>query len=71
VATAALAAVCAASSHWLLADWQTQPFVSKLVVVLATVLAGALAFGGCGAALHIDEIKQLRAVVERRLRRST
>jgi len=71
VATAALAAVCAASSHWLLADWQTQPFVSKLTVLLATVVAGALAFGVCGAALHIDEIKLLRAAVERRLHRST
>jgi putative peptidoglycan lipid II flippase len=70
VPTAALAAVCAASSHWLLADWQTQSFVSKLGELLATVVVGALVFAGCGAALHIEEIKELRAAVQRRLRRS-
>jgi putative peptidoglycan lipid II flippase len=70
LATAALAAVCAASSHWLLADWQTQSFISKLAELLATVIVGALVFAGCGAALHIEEIKELRAAVQRRLRRS-
>jgi putative peptidoglycan lipid II flippase len=70
-ATAALAAVCAASAHWLLADWQTQAFLSKVSVLLATVIVGALVFAGCGAALHIEEIKELHAAVRRRLRRST
>jgi putative peptidoglycan lipid II flippase len=67
---AALAAVCAASSHWLLADWQTQTFLSKLITLLGTVILGALVFGGCGALLHIEEIKELQAAVMRRLRRS-
>ncbi len=71
IASAALVAVCAASSHWLLADWQTQAFLSKLAAVLGTVVVGALVFAACGAALHIDELKELQAALMRRLRRAT
>src|SRR5580704_8255588 len=70
-ASAALVAVCAASSHWLLAHWETQPFLGKLGALLGTVVAGALVFAGCGTALHIEELKQLQAAVQRRLRRVT
>ncbi len=41
VASAALIALCAASSHWLLADWQTQALLPKIAALLATVIAGA------------------------------
>jgi putative peptidoglycan lipid II flippase len=70
-ATALLVAVCAASSHWLLADWETQAFLSKLAALLGTVIVGALVFAGCGTALHIDELKELQAAIKRRLRRVT
>jgi putative peptidoglycan lipid II flippase len=70
IAGAGLFAVCAASSHWLLADWATQGFWSKLIALLGTVVAGALVFGACGAALHIEEIDTLRAAVRRRLGRA-
>jgi putative peptidoglycan lipid II flippase len=70
VAAAALAAVCAASSHWLLADWVTQTLLSKLGAVLGTVIVGALVFAGCGAVLHIDELKELQGAIKRRLRRT-
>ena len=69
IAGAALFAVCAASSHWLLADWATQAFWSKLSALLGTVVAGALVFGACGAALHIEEIDTLRETLRRRLSR--
>jgi peptidoglycan biosynthesis protein MviN/MurJ (putative lipid II flippase) len=69
IAGAALFAVCAASSHWLLADWATQAFWSKLSALLGTVVAGALVFGACGAALHIEEIDSLREALRRRLSR--
>jgi putative peptidoglycan lipid II flippase len=69
IAAAALFAVCAASSHWLLADWATQGFWSKLSALLGTVVAGALVFGACGAALHIEEIDTLRETMRRRLSR--
>jgi putative peptidoglycan lipid II flippase len=70
VAAGALAAVCAASSHWLLAGWQTQAFLSKTGALLGTVIVGALVFAGAGAALHIEELKQLQGAVNRRLRRA-
>src|ERR1700724_2402386 len=56
-ATAALVAVCAASSHWLLADWETHTFLRKLGALLGTVIAGALVFGACGTAFHIEKRK--------------
>jgi putative peptidoglycan lipid II flippase len=69
-AAAALVAVCAASSHWLLADWATQPFLSNLGALLGTVVVGALVFAGCGVALHIEELKELQAALKRRLQRA-
>jgi putative peptidoglycan lipid II flippase len=69
-AAAALVAVCAASSHWLLADWATQPFLINLGALLGTVVVGALVFAGCGVALHIEELKELQAALKRRLQRA-
>jgi putative peptidoglycan lipid II flippase len=67
LACVALAAVCAAGSHWLLADWQHQPLLPKLFALLATIAAAALAFGACGVLMHIEELKELRDAVKRRL----
>jgi putative peptidoglycan lipid II flippase len=69
VASGALVAVCAASSHWLLADWQQLSLWVKLSALLATVIVGALTFAGCGVLLHIEELKELRDAVRRRLKR--
>jgi putative peptidoglycan lipid II flippase len=66
VASAALVAVCAASSHWLLADWRVQSLWIKLPALLATVAAGAAAFAACGVLLHIEELKELLDAVRRR-----
>jgi putative peptidoglycan lipid II flippase len=69
-ATAALVAVCAASSHWLLADWATQRFVAKLAALAGTVIAAMAVFAACGAALHIEEFDALLGGIRRRLRRA-
>jgi peptidoglycan biosynthesis protein MviN/MurJ (putative lipid II flippase) len=69
LAGAALAAVCAASSHWLLAAWATQAFWSKACALLGTVVAGVLVFGACAAKLRIEELDELIAGLKRRLRR--
>jgi putative peptidoglycan lipid II flippase len=69
VACGALVAVCAASSHWLLADWQEQALWVKLSALLATVIVGASVFAGCGVLLHIEELKDLGDALKRRLRR--
>ena len=69
VAALPLVAVCAASSHWLLAEWATQPFLPKLGALLATVLIGTSVFvGGC-ALLRVAEVEELAAALRRRLRR--
>ena len=39
--------------------------------ILATVVAGTLVFAGCGALLHIEEIKEVQNGLMRRLRRAT
>jgi hypothetical protein len=65
-----MAAVCAASSRWLMADWAMQAFPIKLGALLGTIIVAAVVFAGCGAALHIEEIKELQAAVKRRLRRT-
>jgi putative peptidoglycan lipid II flippase len=69
IAGAALAAVCAAASHWILADWATQPFWSKTFALLATVFLGILVFVACGVSLRIEELDELMAGLKRRLQR--
>jgi len=69
IAGAALAAVCAASTHWLLSDWATQTFPRKTAALFATITAGGLVFLGVGAALRIEELHELIGALKRRLRR--
>ena len=70
VAGAGLCAVCAASSHWLLADWATQALWSKATLLFGTVIAGMLVFGACGALLKIEELTDVAAGLRRRLARA-
>ncbi len=70
-AAAVMAAICAAAAHWLLGSWQTQPFLSKSAALLGIVVVGAAAFALCGAALHVEELKELQRALLRRLRRAT
>jgi putative peptidoglycan lipid II flippase len=69
-ACAALVAVCAASSHWLLNDWATQAFIPKAASLLGTVIAGGLAFVAAGLVLRVDEMLLLRDALARRLKRA-
>jgi putative peptidoglycan lipid II flippase len=70
VAALPLVAVCAASSHWLLAGWATQAFLPKLGALLATVLIGSAVFiAGC-VLLRVAEIEELVHALRRRLRRA-
>ncbi len=70
LAGAALAAVCAAANHWLLADWATQSFLVKAGALGVTIVAAGLAFAICGAALRIQELNELLTTIKRRLPRS-
>ncbi len=69
LAGGALAAVCWASTHWLLATWATAPFLYKSGVLFGTMIIGGLAFAACGMALRIEELHELSMMVRRRLRR--
>jgi putative peptidoglycan lipid II flippase len=70
VAALPLIAVCAAASHWLLADWATQAFLPKLGALLATVLIGLMVFAGGCALLRVAEIEELVGALRRRLQRA-
>ena len=70
VASLALAAVCWASQHWLLGHWAQQTFVTRLVLLLATIVVSGSAFLACGALLRIEELQELINAVRRRLHRS-
>jgi putative peptidoglycan lipid II flippase len=65
-----LIAVCAASTHWLLADWAHQALLPKIAALLVTVIAGAGLFAAGGILLHIEELKELRDAFVRRLKRA-
>src|SRR6202795_4844765 len=69
IAGGALAAVCAASTHWLLSDWATQTFLRNTTALFATITAGGLVFLGVGAALRIEELNELTGAVKGRRRR--
>jgi putative peptidoglycan lipid II flippase len=69
VASVVLGAVCWAGSHWLLADWAAQHFWPKLMYLIATICAGALAFFSCASALGVGELVVITSAVKRRLRR--
>ncbi len=69
-AGAALAAVCAASTHWLLADWATHAFWSKCAALFGTIVAGGGVFLGCAALLKVAELAPLIEGVRRRLGRT-
>jgi putative peptidoglycan lipid II flippase len=71
LAGAALAAVCAASMRWILADWQTQPALGKSLGLFATVAVGGGVFLGCAVWLKVEELAPLLAALRRRLGRRT
>jgi putative peptidoglycan lipid II flippase len=69
VAGAALAGVCWLGDHFLLADWQTQAFVPKLIALGATIGVGAIVYLLVASLLSIPELRDIIAAFQRRLRR--
>jgi putative peptidoglycan lipid II flippase len=64
-----LAAVCLASTHYVLVDWATQGFMVKFVAVFATIGLAGGSFAAAGHLLKIPEFNDLRGALLRRLRR--
>jgi putative peptidoglycan lipid II flippase len=67
VSSAALAMVCWGAEHWLLAQWPTQAFVSKLSWLLLTIIVGATLYVVCGMALRIEELEDVIAAIRHRV----
>ncbi len=70
VAGAALCAVCAASSHWLLADWATQAFGSKAAAAVRHRDRRSAGLRRLRALLKIEELTDVAAGLRRRLARA-
>jgi peptidoglycan biosynthesis protein MviN/MurJ (putative lipid II flippase) len=64
-----MAAICLASTRYLLADWATEGFVVKFVAVFGTIGLAGGAFVTAGHFLKIPEFNELRGALLRRLRR--
>ena len=70
VASAALFAVSWAGAHYLLADWQVQPFWPKSARLILLIFTSAAAFFLCASALGIGEVRDITAALRWRLRRA-
>jgi putative peptidoglycan lipid II flippase len=69
MASAVLAVVCWVGTHFLLADWATQPFWTKLGALTLVIATGVVAFFLSATALGITELREITQAVKRRLRR--
>jgi putative peptidoglycan lipid II flippase len=69
-ASAVLAAVCLASTHWLLPGWETASLWLRLIWLLGTILAASAAFLICAMALQVSELATVTAAFKRRLNRA-
>jgi putative peptidoglycan lipid II flippase len=70
LASAALAGICWASQQWLLHDWAQLAFVARLSLLLLTIALAVLGFLACGAALRIEELRELFDALRRRAHRA-
>jgi len=70
VACVALAGVCWAGDHFLLAHCATERFWPKAGSLTAVIVVGAGAFFFCATALRIREMQDIAIAVQRRLRRA-
>ena len=70
LASASLAVVCLSSQQWLLNDWTSFGFGARLGWLLLTIVIGIATFLGCGAALRIDELREMTDALRRRAHRS-
>ena len=65
----AMAAVCLASSQWLLPGWATLGFGLRAIWLAATIGVALVVFLGCTSALAVPELAVVTSAVTRRLRR--
>jgi putative peptidoglycan lipid II flippase len=69
-ASAVMAAVCLASTRWLLPEWESTGIWLRLTWLLATIVVAGAAFVACATVLRISELTAITAAFRRRLRRT-
>ena len=69
LAGAALAAVCVAAQRFVFAGLATMAFVPKLIGVFGTIALGGAVFGAVIWLLGVDEVRDLSALISRKLAR--
>jgi len=69
IAGALLAAVCWSAQHWLFIGWPRLGLKLRVLYLFATIAVGAVVFFGTATLLHIEELADLRRVVQARLSR--
>jgi putative peptidoglycan lipid II flippase len=71
LASAVMAAVCLASTRWLLPDWAARGLWLRLLWLLATIGVAAALFAISATALKVSELTAITAAFRRRLQRAT
>jgi putative peptidoglycan lipid II flippase len=69
-AAGVMAAVCMASTRWLLPGWEGTGSWLRLGWLLGTIVVAAVAFAACTSALKVSELTTITAAFRRRLARS-
>jgi putative peptidoglycan lipid II flippase len=69
-ASAVMAAVCLASTHWLLPGWQSRIIWLRLVWLMATIGVAGAVFAACATMLKVAELTAITAAFRRRLNRA-
>jgi putative peptidoglycan lipid II flippase len=69
-ASAVMAAVCLASTHWLLPDWAARDFWLRLTWLLVTIGVALALFAASATLLKVSELTAITAAFRRRLGRA-
>jgi putative peptidoglycan lipid II flippase len=67
LAGALLAAVCWAANHFWLDAWEQMRLLKKLCLLLATITGAAVIFFGSAFVFRVSEVRELFAIVRRKL----
>jgi putative peptidoglycan lipid II flippase len=71
LAAAAMAAVCLASTQWLLPGWEVTGFWLRLAWLMGTIVVATAVFAVCATALKVSELTDITAAFKRRLKRTS
>ena len=65
-----LALICWLANYWWLDAWEHLRFFEKLFALFGTILVSATAFFGLAFLLHVDEVRDVFALVKRKISKS-